>query len=154
MPFRMPPMPFPMPPLFITALKDIYSAINTFEKLLNILFSEVYCKHFGFTILLFSATITGMSSYELLNLFSRWPLVFRSMMNNSRLDRVVKFDWKWPRKIHLKLATVNRQKSQLKVRMVDTFPFFLIFYQETRFKLMARLIIRIWQWPVGLMSSK
>ena len=63
-------MPFPMPPLFITALKDI-RAINTFEKLLNILFSEVYCKHFGFTMLLFSATITGMSLYEVLNLFSR-----------------------------------------------------------------------------------
>ena len=28
-------------PLFITAVKDI-CAINTFEKLLNILFSEVY----------------------------------------------------------------------------------------------------------------
>ena len=41
MPFRMPPMPFPMPLLFITAVKDI-CAINTFEKLLNILFSEVY----------------------------------------------------------------------------------------------------------------
>ena len=40
--FRMPPMPFPMPPLFITAVKDI-CAINTFEKLLNILCSEVYC---------------------------------------------------------------------------------------------------------------
>ena len=42
MSFRMPPMPFPMPLLFITAVKDI-CAINTFEKLLNILFSEVYC---------------------------------------------------------------------------------------------------------------
>ena len=40
--FRMPPMPFPMPPLFITAVKDI-CAINAFEKLLNILYSEVYC---------------------------------------------------------------------------------------------------------------
>ena len=38
----MPPIPFPMPPLCNTAAKDIYS-INTFEKLLNILFSEVYC---------------------------------------------------------------------------------------------------------------
>ena len=48
MPFRMPPIPFPMPPLFVTAVKDI-CAINTFEKLLNILFSEVSCWHFGFT---------------------------------------------------------------------------------------------------------
>ena len=37
----MPPMPFPMPPLFNTAVKDI-CAIETFEKLPNILFSEVY----------------------------------------------------------------------------------------------------------------
>ena len=57
-----------MPSLFITALKDI-CAINTFEKLLNILFSEVYCSYFGFTTLLFSATITDMSLYEVLNLF-------------------------------------------------------------------------------------
>ena len=77
--FRMPPMPFPMPPLFITAVKDI-CAINTFEKLLNILFSEVYCWYFGLTTLLFSATITDMSLYELLNLFPRWPLVFRSFL--------------------------------------------------------------------------
>ena len=41
-PFQMPPMPFLMPPLFNTAVKDI-CAINTLEKLLNILFSEVYC---------------------------------------------------------------------------------------------------------------
>ena len=40
-PFRMPPMPFPIPPLFNTVVKDI-CAINTFEKLLHILFSEVY----------------------------------------------------------------------------------------------------------------
>ena len=33
-------MPFMMPPLFITAVKDI-CAINTLEKLLKILFSEV-----------------------------------------------------------------------------------------------------------------
>ena len=63
-------MPFPMPLLFITAVKDI-CAINTFEKLLNILFSEVYCSYFGFITLLFSATITDMSLYELLNLFPR-----------------------------------------------------------------------------------
>ena len=37
-------MPFPMPLLFITVVKDIILfAINTFEKLLNILVSEVYC---------------------------------------------------------------------------------------------------------------
>ena len=58
-------MPFPMPLLFITAVKDI-CAINTFEKLLNILFSEVYCLYFGFTTLLFSATITDTSLYEVL----------------------------------------------------------------------------------------
>ena len=34
-------IPFPMPPLFNTAVKDI-CAINTFEKLFNILLSEVY----------------------------------------------------------------------------------------------------------------
>ena len=33
--FRMPPMPFPTSPLFITVVKDI-CAINTFEKLLDI----------------------------------------------------------------------------------------------------------------------
>ena len=75
----MPPMPFPMPLLFITAVKDI-CAINTFEKLLNILFSEVYCWYFGFTTLLFSATITDMSLYEVLNLFPSWPHVFRSFL--------------------------------------------------------------------------
>ena len=75
----MPPMPFPIPLLFITAVKDI-CAINTFEKLLNILFSEVYCWYFGFITLLFSATITDMSLYEVLNLFPRWPLVFRSFV--------------------------------------------------------------------------
>ena len=80
MSFQMPPMPFPIPPLFITAVKDI-CAINTFEKLLNILFSEVYCWHFGFRRLLFSATITDMSLYEVLNLFTRWPLVFRSFLH-------------------------------------------------------------------------
>ena len=31
-----------MPPLFNTAVKNVCT-INTFEKLLNILFSEVYC---------------------------------------------------------------------------------------------------------------
>ena len=77
----MPPMPFPIPPLFNTAVKDI-CAINTFEKLLHILFSEVYCWYFGFTTLLFSTTITDMSLYELLNLFPRWPLVFRSFLHS------------------------------------------------------------------------
>ena len=64
----MPPMPFPMPPLFITAVKDI-CAINTSEKLPNILFREVYCRYFGFTTPLFSTTITDMSLYDVLNLF-------------------------------------------------------------------------------------
>ena len=66
----MPPMPFPMPPLFNTAVKDI-CAIKTFEKLLNILFSEVHCQHFRFATLLFSATTTDISPYEILNLFPR-----------------------------------------------------------------------------------
>ena len=78
-PFRMPPMPFSMSPLFITAVKDI-CAINTFEILLNILFSEVYCWYFGFATLLFSATITDMSLYEVFNLFPRWPLVLWSLL--------------------------------------------------------------------------
>ena len=87
MSFQMPPMPFPIPPLFITAVKDI-CAINTFEKLLNILFSEVYCWHFGFRRLLFSATITDMSLYEVLNLFTRWPLVFRSFLHPTHSSPV------------------------------------------------------------------
>ena len=37
-----------MPSLFIKAVKDICT-INTFEKLLNIWFSEVNCLHFDFT---------------------------------------------------------------------------------------------------------
>ena len=41
MPFRMPPMPFPMPSLFNTAAKDI-CAINTFEKIAKNLISEGY----------------------------------------------------------------------------------------------------------------
>ena len=69
---------FQMPPLFITVVKDI-CAINTFEKLRNILFSEVYCWYFGITTLLFSVTITDMSLYEVLHLFPRWPLVFWSI---------------------------------------------------------------------------
>ena len=75
----MPPMPFPIPLLFITAVKDI-CAINTFEKLLNILFSEVCCWYFSFTTLLFSTTITDISLYEVLNLFPHWPLVFWSFL--------------------------------------------------------------------------
>ena len=76
MPFQMPPMPFPMPPLFITAVKDICTN-NTFEKLLKVLFSEVSCWHFGFTTPLFSATTTDISLYDVLTLFPRWPFVFR-----------------------------------------------------------------------------
>ena len=56
----MSPMPFPIPPLFIRAVKDI-CAINTFQKLLKILFSDIRCRYFGFTALLFSATTTDMS---------------------------------------------------------------------------------------------
>ena len=63
-------MPFPMPLLFITAVKDV-CATKTFEKLLNILFSEVYCCYFGFTTFLFSETTTDMSLHEVLNLFLR-----------------------------------------------------------------------------------
>ena len=84
----MPPMPFPMPLLFITAVKDI-CAINTFEKLLNILFSEVYCWYFGLTTLLFSPTITDMSLYEVLNLFLRWPLVFQPFLHRPLVARDV-----------------------------------------------------------------
>ena len=76
----MPPMPFPMPLLFITAVKDV-CATKTFEKLLNILFSEVYCWYFGFTTFLFYETTTDMSLHEVLNLFLRWPLVFRYFLH-------------------------------------------------------------------------
>ena len=79
MPFRMPPIPFPMPPLFITAVKDI-CAINTFEKLLNILFSEVSCWHFGFTTPFSPFFTIDMSLYEVLTLFPHWPFVFRSFL--------------------------------------------------------------------------
>ena len=82
----MPPMLFPMPLLFITAVKEI-CAINTFEKLLNILFREVYCWYFGFTTLLFSATITDMSLYEVLNLFPRWPPVLWSFLHPPLVAR-------------------------------------------------------------------
>ena len=63
--FRMPPMPS----LFIEAVKDICT-INTFE-LLNILFSEVNCLHFGFTTRLFPDTTNDLSIYEVLKLFHR-----------------------------------------------------------------------------------
>ena len=56
--FRMPPMPS----LFIKAVKDICT-INTFE-LLNILFSEVNCLHFGFTTRLFPDATNDLSIYE------------------------------------------------------------------------------------------
>ena len=51
-----------MPSLFIKAVKDICT-INTFE-LLNILFSEVNCLHFGFTTRLFPDTTNDLSIYE------------------------------------------------------------------------------------------
>ena len=80
-------MPFPIPIMFITAVKDI-CATNTFEKLLNILFSQVstllkncltfYLAKYTVDIHIsalqhycFSATITDMSLYEVLNLFPR-----------------------------------------------------------------------------------
>ena len=63
-------MPFPMPRLFITAVKDV-GTINTSEKLLKILFSEVYCKHFGSTTRFFFATTNNLSLYKLLKLFHR-----------------------------------------------------------------------------------
>ena len=50
-------MPFPMPPLFIKAVKDIFT-INTFEKLRNILFSEVNCLHFEGNLVLTSGLKT------------------------------------------------------------------------------------------------
>ena len=74
--------------LLLLAVKDI-CAINTFEKLFNILFSEVYCWYFGFTSLLLSATITDMSLNEVLNLFPRWPLVLRSFLHPPLVARDV-----------------------------------------------------------------
>ena len=59
-----------MPSLFIKAVKDMCT-INTFEKLLNILFSEVNCLQFGFTTRLFPDTTNDLSIYELLKLFHR-----------------------------------------------------------------------------------
>ena len=58
-------MPFPMPPLFITAVKDI-CPINTFR---NILF--YFINILALQILFFSATTTDMSLYEVLKLFPR-----------------------------------------------------------------------------------
>ena len=58
-------MPFPMPPLFITAVKDI-CAINSFR---NILF--YFINILALQILFFSATTTDMSLYEVLKLFPR-----------------------------------------------------------------------------------
>ena len=65
----MPPIPFPMPPLIFTAVKDICK-INTFEKLPHILFDEVYCQHFDFATRLFSATTTDLFLYDVLQFFS------------------------------------------------------------------------------------
>ena len=56
-----------MSSLFIKAVKDLCT-INTFE-LLNILFSEVNCLHFGFTTRLFPDTTNDLSVYEVLKLF-------------------------------------------------------------------------------------
>ena len=89
--FRMPPMP----PLFITAVKDICT-INTLEKLFNILCSDVYYWHFGFTTS-FSTTTTDMFLYDLLKLFPRWPLVFLSFL----LPPLVARDVITPNKINI-----------------------------------------------------
>ena len=77
----------PMPSLFIKAVKDICT-INTFE-LLNILFSEVNCLHFGFTTRLFPDTTNDLSIYELWKLFHRWPLVFGSFILSPLVARDV-----------------------------------------------------------------
>ena len=66
----MPLMPFPMPPLFITAVKDICT-INTFEELLNIYLAKYIVNILALQTLLFSATTTDMSLYEVLKLFPR-----------------------------------------------------------------------------------
>ena len=75
-----------MPSLFIKAVKDICT-INTFE-LLNILFSEVNCLHFGFTTRLLDTT-NDLSKYELWKLFHRWPLVFGSFFLSPLVARDV-----------------------------------------------------------------
>ena len=77
----------PMPSLFIKAVKDICT-INTFE-LLNILFSEVNCLHFGFTTRLFPDTTNDLSIYEVWKLFHRWPLVFGSFFLSPLVARDV-----------------------------------------------------------------
>ena len=98
MPLPVSSMPFPMPPLVNIAIKDT-CAINTFKKLLHILLSEVYCWHFGFTTLLLSATTTDMSLYEILNLFPRWPLLFRSFLPDPLVARDVVTPFrKWSQK--------------------------------------------------------
>ena len=48
------------PPLFIAAVKDICT-INNFEELLNILFSQVNCQHFGFKMRLLITTTNDLS---------------------------------------------------------------------------------------------
>ena len=109
----MQPMPFPIPALFNIAVKDI-CAINTFEKLFHILLSEVYCSHFGFTTLLLSATTTDMSLYEVLNLFSRWPLVFRSFLPAPLVARDVVTPWEIGsrRALHQGWKWASNQHSQ------------------------------------------
>ena len=54
-----------MSSLFITAVKDL----SSFEKLVKILFREVYYQHLGFTTRLFSATTNDLSLYEVLKFF-------------------------------------------------------------------------------------
>ena len=65
------------PPLFIAAVKDICT-INNFEELLNILFSQVNCQHFGFKMRLLITTTNDLSlSLYIYKLFHRCPLVLR-----------------------------------------------------------------------------
>ena len=143
----MPPMPFPIPPLFNTAVKDI-CAINTFEKLLDILFSEVYCWYFGFTTLLFSATITDMSLYDVLVLFPRWPLVFRSLL----LPPLVARDVVTPKSsLGIDPSQSNYLSSKVSFHIYDESDFvnpeniapFLAFFQQIRTHPRTVILLRL-----------
>ena len=97
MPFRMPPMPFPMPPLFDTAAKDI-SAINTFEKLLNILFSEgywltlrlyntiVFCNYNWYVSIWIIKFVSPLTTR--ISVFTSFP-ARRPWCSNSQLSRLI-----------------------------------------------------------------
>ena len=140
-------MSFPMPPLFITAGKHI-CAINTFEKLLDILFSEVYCWYFGFTTLLFSATITDMSLYDVLALFPRWPLVFRSLL----LPQLVARDVVTPKSSPgIDPSHSNYLSSKVSFHIYDKSDFvnleniapFLVFFQQIRTHPWTVILLRL-----------